>query len=405
MSDRPVPLRPNLLAWSIAGVGIGLNVLFSVLGAVNGPAVTPPIVGTFVGTLFLVVGALVATAQPRNPIGWLYLVCLLLISFGGSNNDATQYAYYALVTRPGALPGPEWVLWAGQVSLEAAFSGLILFSLLLFPSGRLPSRRWRPVAATAVVLVVVETVATALAPGPLPDRGPPELQVPNPAGIDALGPLVDAISAPWLLLTIGVMLLALASQVLRFRQARGTERQQLKWFALGGAWILTVGLLGVAAMLLGLNLDPIVTQNAWPLSVAGIPIATGVAILRYRLYDIDILINRALVYGATTAGIALAFVGGIVVLQALLRPVTGGSELAVAASTLASVALFQPLRARVQSGVDRRFYRSRYDAARTLDAFSVRLRDEVELGAVRAELLEAVRSTVQPAHASVWLRR
>jgi hypothetical protein len=134
------------------------------------------------------------------------------------------------------------------------------------------------------------------------------------------------------------------------------------------------------------------------------PVAIGIAILRYRLYDIDVLINRALVYGTTSAGIAIAFFAGIVVLQALLRPVTSGSEVAVAISTLASVVLFQPLRSRVQSAVDRRFYRSRYDAARTLDAFSVRLRDEVDLDAVRADLVRAVHETVQPAHASVWLR-
>jgi hypothetical protein len=135
-----------------------------------------------------------------------------------------------------------------------------------------------------------------------------------------------------------------------------------------------------------------------------IPVAIGIAILRYRLYDIDVLINRALVYGATSAGIAIAFFAGIIVLQAVLRPLTGGSEVAVAISTLASVALFQPLRSRMQGAVDRRFYRSRYDAARTLDVFSVRLRDEVDLDAVRSDLVRAVHETVQPAHASVWLR-
>jgi hypothetical protein len=140
------------------------------------------------------------------------------------------------------------------------------------------------------------------------------------------------------------------------------------------------------------------------LAIAAIPIAVAIAPLREHLYDIDALINRALVYGATTASIAIAFFSGIVVLQALLRPVTGGSEIAVAASTLASVALVQPLRKRAQSFVDRRFYRSRYDAARTLDEFSVRLRDEVDLDAVRAELVGVVRDTVQPTHAGVWLR-
>jgi hypothetical protein len=398
-------MRATVLAWSLAVCGIALNVLFLALDLLNGHRYAPPIVGTFVGVAFLIVGALIASRRPRNPIGWLYLGALTLISFGGTGNVSDQYAYYALVTRPGSLPGPDWVTWAGLVVLTPAFSTLIFFSLLLFPDGRLPSPRWRPVAVAAVVVAAVLTVSTALTPGPLRASVP----VDSPVHIDLPAPPVDVAGIAFILLAaliVVVLVASVAAIFLRFRAATGIERQQLKWFAYGAAWIPAVGLLAIGLSVLvpqGIpGLDP---SNLWPLSVAGIPIATAIAILRYRLYEIDTLINRTLVYGVTTAAIAAAFFGGIVVLQAILRPFTNGSELAVAASTLLSFALFQPLRRRVQGGVDRRFYRSRYDAARTLDAFSVRLRDEVDLDAVRADLLDAVQRTVQPAHASVWLRR
>jgi len=195
-----------------------------------------------------------------------------------------------------------------------------------------------------------------------------------------------------------VVLASGAELVVRFRRAHGVERQQLKWVASSGMFCaLAFGVMVASG-------TPKASQVLMVAAFTSMPIAIGIAITRYRLYDIDVLINRALVYGSTTASIALAFFAGIVVLQALLRPLTSGSEVAVAVSTLISVALFQPLRQRVQDAVDGRFYRSRYDAARTLDTFSIRLRDQVALDAVRGDLLEAVRETVQPAHAALWLR-
>jgi hypothetical protein len=193
--------------------------------------------------------------------------------------------------------------------------------------------------------------------------------------------------------------------VVRFRRAHGIEREQLKWI-LYAATVVGIGL--VAQIPISIAMAPDAAANASNAiatsAFACVPVAIGIAVLRYRLYDIDVLIRRTIVYGATTGAIAVAFFGGIVVLQAVLDPLTSGSELAVAASTLLSFALFQPLRRRFQSAVDRRFYRSRYDAARTLDAFSVRLRDEADLDAVRGGLLDAVRDTLHPADASVWLR-
>jgi len=397
-------VRPAVLAWSIAGVSLICIVIYHLLDVLNGGhRIAPPVVGSIVGLTYIVVGALIASRRPRNAIGWIFLVCMALISFGGSGNVADQYAVYAIVTHPGSLPGPEWIIWAGHVLLSGAFATLILFSLLLFPDGRLPSARWRPVGILAGVAIAGLTIESFFGIGFSP---------PVPAAMQMLlratGVLAQAVavaSGATFLLTIGSIMAAIAAIGSRFRRATGIERQQLKWFAYGAAWIPAVALFAlVQSAVLPPVLSNAVGTELWPLSAAGIPVAAGIAILRYRLYDIDVLINRTLVYGATTAGIAVAFVAGIAVLQTILRPLTSGSELAVAASTLATVALFQPLRGRIQNAVDRRFYRSRYDAARTLDAFSVRLRDEVDLDAVRAELVRAALRTVQPAHASVWLR-
>jgi hypothetical protein len=394
-------MKASVLAWSIAALGLGLTVTFHVLDLLNDHRYPPPIVGTFVGPAFVIVGALVASQRPRNPIGWLYLIAVTLVAFGGSRNVSDQYAYYTLVTRPGSLPAPEWVVWAGTVLLAIGFAALLLYSLLLFPNGRLPSRRWRPVGLGAALVVVAVALESALAPG---TRETLDVAIVNPAGIAAAADFFDTVGPVFAGFVLVVVVAAIASTFVRFHTARGVERQQLMWFAYGAAWIPATALLTVALSVVAPNETSGFSGNAWPLSVAGIPIATALAILRHRLYDIDVLINRTLVYGATSAAIGAAFLGGIVVLQSLLRPFTSGSEIAVAGSTLASVALFQPIRRRIQHGVDRRFYRSRYDAERTVDEFSVRLRDEVELDAVRAELIDAVGTTLSPAHASVWLR-
>ena len=394
-------MSARIAVWILAGVAILLLAAFNILDLFNGHRYAPPAVGTFVAAAFLIVGALIALRRPRNPIGWIYLVGVTLIAFGGSGNLSAQYAYYALGTRPGALPAVEWVVWAGDVAVTAGFGMLVFFSLLLFPDGRLPSRRWRPLAQIAVVTIALFTAGSALGPNLDPS---PEIPVANPLGTPWAGPALGAIQGPIFALGLAVALACVASVFARFRAASGVERQQLKWFAFGAAGIPAVAGLSLVLSLAAPGLDAAVGDNLWPLSVVGIPIATAVAILRLRLYDIDVLINRALVYGATTALIAAAFFAGIVVLQGILRPLTNGSEIAVAVSTLASVALAQPLRSRIQSVMDRRFYRLRYDAARTLEDFSVRLRDQVAIDAVRSDLLDAVRDTVQPTHASVWLR-
>jgi hypothetical protein len=238
----------------------------------------------------------------------------------------------------------------------------------------------------------------------------------NPFALQSGTGFALAFPGAGLLALIGSTAMGMRALIRRFHRSTGVERQQLKWFVFVGTIVgvtlaLTYVVLGVAFYTANgedvFAEPPLLVRLTVLVNIASfvlIPPALAIAILRYRLYDVDVLINRALVYGTTSAGIAIAFFAGIVVLQTILRPLTNGSEIAVAASTLASVALVQPLRTRMQDAVDRRFYRSRYDAVRTLDAFSVRLRDQVALDAVRADLLAAVRDTVQPAHAGVWLR-
>ena len=319
---------------------------------------------------FSTVGALIAARQPQNPIGWIMIVA-------GSALGATILtgSYVALSVAPpsGRLPGTQWVAWFAQGIWVPGFGPALTFLLLLFPDGRLPSRRWRPVGWLAVAAMATLVSGMAFTPGPLVDH--PEVR--NPLGLAPLeGSLLEGGGAGWLLLPMSVVLSA-SSMVVRFRRAAGEERQQIKWFALAAAFaavgwmVLTVAyatddgtenLLLVAAQLLQL------------LSFLGIPLAVGIAVLKYRLYDIDVLINRTLVYGSLTAMLVTTYFGGIVVLQRVFVVLTGQeSQLAVVASTLVIAALFNPLRRRIQGFIDRRFYRRKYDAAKTLEAFSASL--------------------------------
>ena len=272
------------------------------------------------------------------------------------------------------------------------------FLLLLFPDGRLPSRRWRPVAWLAAGSLVALFLGS-FSPGPL--GGFDDItSIENPFGIDRAGGFFDSLegSTGWTLLVVSILASA-SSFVLRLHRARGDERQQLKWFAYA-ATLLAAGFITLSAT------DGESWIGAAPL-VAGLvalPLAIGIAILRYRLYEIDVIIRRTLVYGAVTAGLAGLYFGIVLALQQVFSSFAGGSDLAVAVSTLAVAALFGPARRRVQHAVDRRFYRRRYDAQRTLETFSARLRDEVDLDALGTELRTVVRDTMQPSDVSLWLR-
>ena len=344
--------------------------------------------GLLNGIGFTVIGAIVALRRPSSVIGWLLLASGVLWS---AIEAELEYAVYAIVGRPVALPGGMPVAWLGSWQWTIAV-GVYPLLLVLFPDGRISTPARRAIVALVGLVTILLATEFAFRPGPLQLLA----TVDNPV-TPLPQPVIDLIAQVAVALTVPMGLGGAGMLVLRFRRSVGIERQQLKWLVYAAIPVVAVGPLSS------------VVPGKWiqvlsSFSQICVPVAIGVAVLRYRLYDIDVLINRTIVYGATTAVIAAAFFGGVVVLQAALRPVTAGSEVAVAISTLASVALFQPLRGRVQRAVDRRFYRSRYDATRTLDDFSVRLRDQVALEAVRADLLDAVRGAVQPSHASLWLR-
>jgi len=347
---------------------------------------------------FLTVGAIVASRRPENPIGWIFCVIGLSLVAGVATSE---YALYVRHVAP-FLPAADVVAWFGSwvwyVGVEA---GILM--LLLFPDGRPPSPRWRIVGRLSVLLIGITVLAYAVRPGMLDS----DLNIPNPFGIR--GPIGDLARAVTDLFTWPLVMLvvaSLAALATRFARARGDERQQLKWVAYA-ATIMAVGI--AAAIVVGLAgiYDDAALGWVWYIVSVGlglIPVAAGLAILRYRLYDIDLLINRTVVYGVLSVTLGTVYVGSVILLQGLLSGFTGGNSLAVAASTLAVAALFQPVRRGIQNAVDRRFYRSRYDAARTVAAFASRLRDEVDLDSLTDALRAASHSTVRPPSASIWLR-
>jgi hypothetical protein len=274
---------------------------------------------------------------------------------------------------------------------------LLSFLPLYFPDGRLVSRRWRWVVRLALFFCVTATVLSALTPGEIENKG-----IVNPLGIEALQPVSDLLEKVASVLYFILLFASAASLVVRFRGSGSVERQQIKWLAVAALaiplWFLTNAPIYAVSPVLGNMIEN--------LMIAVIPVAVGLAVLRYRLYDIDILINRTLVYGTLTAMLLAVYFGGVAIIQALFRALTAQEQqpqIAIVVSTLVIAALFNPLRRRIQSFIDRRFYRRKYDAAKTLEAFSAKLRDETDLDALSDELVAVVRQTMQPAHVSVWL--
>ena len=388
------PSRASGLAWAgvaTAAVLTGAGLTFMALNLAGdrvdtSDAIDPSIVWI---AAFTVVGAVVGARRPSNPIGWIFL---------GSGIGwavfylATQYALFALITEENSVPGglaAEWLsLWIWVPSFLAAAT----FALALFPDGSLPSRRWRFLPWLAGLVFVLSVVGQAARPGRL---DPPLQAYSNPLGSSVLGGLWDL--TPFAIII--VVVLAAASLVSRHRRSGTEEREQIKWVV-------------AAAVLLGLSAalaspwygSSVLAQAAVSLGIVALPAATGIAILKYRLYDIDRIVNRAVVYGVLTAGLAGLYFGIVLGLEQVFSGLTRGNDLAIAGSTLAVAALFRPARRRIQAIVDRRFYRQRYDSQQTLEAFSQRLRDEVDLDALGADLGAVVHETMQPAHVSLWLR-
>jgi hypothetical protein len=387
-------IRPAL-AWALTGLSLLLavaTIVFALLDPTGDGS------GVFLGILFLLiplsfsgVGGLLALRRPGNCIGWLCLAIGLMWSVLGAG-----YGYATWAGDTGRLGAAEVVGLSGSLWFPAA--GLTGTHLALrLPTGSLLSPRWRWYSRFCTGVLVLVALIVVTEPGRVAD-------VPgttNPIGsesIQALGPL-------FLLVPVSVFG-AIWSLVRRYRRAGGVERLQIRWIAFGGVFFLGIVCLVFIPTLLGAanGSAPRVVEGLAYVGYSALPLAIGVSVLRYRLYDLDVVVNRALVYGALTATLAAAYLGSVLSLQLVLHSLTADSNLAIAVATLAVAWLFRPARARIQSAVDRRFYRRKYDAQRTLEAFSLRLRDEVDLRTLHDELGAVVRETLQPAHVSLWLQ-
>ena len=393
------------LAWALCVLSLALTALSLLLFILNlsypnTHLYEPWLDNTLAAVFYPTVGAIVASRRPENPVGWLLCLYGLVTSIG---YFFAEYAIYALLAQPDSLPAGEAIAWIVSWVLPI-LNGLTVFYILLFPTGRLPSRRWRWLGWLTVAFVMVGVILAAFSSGALLGiLGP----IQNPLGIEGF----SNIYYKAVLFTMASLLtLAAALAVfIRLRRAIGVERQQIKWFAYAAVATVSAGIL---AYIIPRVIDtPLWFERVgFALNIAftpAIPIAIGIAILRYRLYDIDILINRTLVYGSLTLMLALVFFGGVTSTQVVFTALSGQEQLpqlAIVVSTLVIAALFTPLRRRIQSFIDRRFYRRKYDARKTLEAFSAQLRDETDLNALSEDLVGVVRETMQPAHVSLWLR-
>jgi hypothetical protein len=376
------------LAWTVCALSLTLTSLNFLLIAMNVSLNTPAYVFwpelTSLAAGYSVIGAIIASRLPHHPIGW---ICCAIGLIAAVDHFAGEYAVYALLALPHPLAGGKAMLWL-QGWFWMLFIGLIVFLLLLFPTGRLPSSRWRPFAWASVTIISAAVIWSSAISPDVGFNAPP-----SPVQLSVL--LLGGVAA--------------GSVVVGRRGARGVERQQIKWLLYVGPIFFVASGLHIGFYYFWLAERSWGLWASYLLVIAGGlsgPIAIGVAILRYRLYEIDLLINRTLVYGSLTATLIVLYFGGIVVLQRVFVLLTGQrSTLAVVASTLLIAALFTPLRRRIQSFIDRRFYRRKYDARKTLEAFSASLRDETDLDALSDDLVGVVRETMQPAHVSLWLRR
>jgi hypothetical protein len=378
---------PTWLAWALCTLTLMLTALNFLLIALNVSSNVPAYVFwpelTSIAVGYSVIGAIIASRLPNHPIGW---ICCAIGLIAAVDHFGGEYSLYALLALPHPLPGGEAMLWL-QGWFWMLFIGLIVFLLLLFPTGRLPSSRWRTFAWVSGAVIAAGVIWSSVISPDVGFNVPP-----SPVQLSVL--LLGGVAA--------------ASVVVGRRGARRVERQQIKWLLYVGPIFFVASGLHIGFYYFWLAEGSLGLWASYLLVIVGglsVPTAIGVAILRYRLYEIDLIVNRTLVYGSLSAMLVALYFGGIVVLQRVFVALTGQqSTLAVVVSTLAIAALFNPLRRRVQGFVDRRFYRRKYDARKTLEVFSAQLRDETDLNALSEDLVGVVRETMQPAHVSLWLR-
>jgi hypothetical protein len=390
---------PAVLAWALYALVLLLFATFPVLDrmvrdagrpdlALLAPFVVAPSLAALTAST---VGAVLASRRPRHPVGWLLLALGLAMAGGGV---AAGYLSYTVLARPGSLPAANLLARVYAPVTDTALAALG-FVLLLTPTGSAPSPRWRRWGIASAAAMVVLALAATVAPGSLDARA---LTVEGPIGPRAFGGALRTVNQLAFLVAILVIVGGAGSLVTRFRHARGVERQQLRWVTLAAA------LTGVAMLCTGVLVamgEPGLAGWTSTFGTVFLPLATGAAILRYRLYDLDRIISRTLAYGLLTVLLG----GGYALVVLGLGQLLGrGSSLVVAAATLAVAAVFQPARRRVQRAVDRRFNRRRHDAARIIEEFGSHLRDQVDLDTVSAELLAVAEQTMQPTRASLWLR-
>jgi hypothetical protein len=398
-SRKAAQLAWCLCAASLVLAGLGLLFLIASRARMGAPVYDYWLVNTVIAIGFSTVGAVITPRlPPQNLVGWLFCTIGLV---GGVRLFVAEYAIVTLLAEPGslpsALPGGETLAWVSSW-VWVLHLGLFVFLALLFPNGRSPSSRWRLLVWGIGVVIVAGTVSVALWPETA--RGFDLIN--HPLGTEVATDVINPVQT----IVYALGLIAAASLLVRLRSSNGVEHQQVKWFTYAVAMLATSATFAyVVSDSMGVVWLDWASSVLVIASVVGLPVAVGIAILRYHLYNIDLLINRTLVYGTLTAVLAGLYFGSIVVLQVLFRALTGeGSQLVVVASTLTIAALFNPLRRRIQSLIDRSFYRRKYDAVKTLETFSAKLRDETDLDALSGELLGIVRETMQPVHVSLWLR-
>ena len=391
----------SVIAWSVLALSVAVGAAGALLATSDLAAAfeSGGLTFSIPSLAFCAVGALVASRLPRNPVGWL------ILAFGFASVLSLFGEHYARVglSRGETLPAAEIVLGALSLFADWAPPGFLALAFLFYPDGRLPSRRWRPVAWAAVTVAGVSCLAGAFTPGVVLGIRGTSNPLANAELADLLAPVLSLASV----LLVVIFILCAASLVIRFRRSHGDERQQIKLFAFSASMIAGFILMGNAAeALTGGSDDGLgdwIAIMVFPVLLSGIPLAVGVAILRYRLYDIDRIISRTLAYSVLTAVLVGGYLLTVLALQSVL-PVSEDSPLVTAVSTLGVVAAFGPLRARIQRAMDHRFNRGRYDAERVIAEFGSRLRNEVQLESLSRDLIGVVRTTIHPAHVSLWLR-